>query len=262
MARHQVPITTKILAELNERNVFFKTSGDNQIQGRFREGESLLFLDGLVVEPYTCFINGSFLFSMGSFSFSRSPLPLNCKVGRYCSIGARVSIMGPDHPKSRFTTSSITYDSNFNICKKYIHDNKAQKLMQKNNNEPKNNLAVVIGNDVWIGEDVTIARGVKIGDGVIIAAKSVVTKNVPAYAIVGGIPAKIIRFRFTEEAKLNLMEMKWWRYSLAELMDGEDMSMSMSIESFIGIATEKINSGIQVFNPEAITSNWLLQRSQ
>jgi virginiamycin A acetyltransferase len=71
----------------------------------------------------------------------------------------------------------------------------------------------VIGHDVWIAQDVSIMRGLTIGDGAVIAAAAVVTKDVPPYAIVGGNPARIIRFRFPPDIIDALMLMRWWRYS-------------------------------------------------
>ena len=72
---------------------------------------------------------------------------------------------------------------------------------------------IVIGNDVWIGYDAVILSGVTIGDGAIIGARAVVTKDVPPYTIVGGIPARHIRKRFDEETVTRLMELKWWEWS-------------------------------------------------
>jgi acetyltransferase-like isoleucine patch superfamily enzyme len=69
---------------------------------------------------------------------------------------------------------------------------------------------VSIGNDVWIGMRVTILRGVNIGDGAIVGANSVVTKDVPPYAIVGGVPARLIRPRFSKEVIAELREIRWW----------------------------------------------------
>lgn len=68
----------------------------------------------------------------------------------------------------------------------------------------------VLGNDVWVGSNVLINGGVKIGDGAVIAAGAVVVKDVPPYAIVGGVPAKIIRYRFSPEIIEKLLELKWW----------------------------------------------------
>jgi len=77
----------------------------------------------------------------------------------------------------------------------------------------------IIGNDVWIGYGATIMPGVTIGDGAIIATKSVVTKEVEPYAIVGGNPAKEIRKRFSEEEIINLLEIKWWDWSIEKITE-------------------------------------------
>jgi virginiamycin A acetyltransferase len=81
----------------------------------------------------------------------------------------------------------------------------------------------VIGNDVWIGADVTIFPGVHIGDGAFIAAKSVVTKDVLPYTIVGGNPAKIIRKRFDDETALFLQNLKWWDWSAEKIFDNLEL---------------------------------------
>ena len=78
---------------------------------------------------------------------------------------------------------------------------------------------VINGNDVWIGLNVIVQRGITIGDGTIIGSGSVVTKDVPPYAIVGGIPAKIIRYRFSPEIIARLLDLKWWKLDLQELRD-------------------------------------------
>ena len=72
---------------------------------------------------------------------------------------------------------------------------------------------VTIGNDVWIGIKATIMPNITIGDGAVIGANAVVTKDVPPYAVVVGVPAKIIKYRFDEEIIKDLLELKWWNYS-------------------------------------------------
>ena len=71
----------------------------------------------------------------------------------------------------------------------------------------------IIGNDVWIGQRVVVKSGCRIGDGAVVGAGAVVTKDVPPYAIVGGVPAKVIRMRFSEDIIERLKEIKWWDYS-------------------------------------------------
>lgn len=71
---------------------------------------------------------------------------------------------------------------------------------------------IVIGNDVWIGYEAVITQGVTIGDGAVIGTRALVTKDVPPYTIVGGVPAKVIRKKFTEEKIKELLELKWWNW--------------------------------------------------
>jgi len=75
----------------------------------------------------------------------------------------------------------------------------------------------VIGNDVWLGYEATIMPGIKIGDGAIVAAKSVVTKDVPPYAVVGGNPANVLRQRFPAETINLLLEIAWWDWDIEKI---------------------------------------------
>lgn len=78
---------------------------------------------------------------------------------------------------------------------------------------------VIVGNDVWIGSRVMVVGGVTIGDGAVIAAGAVVTKDVPPYAVVGGVPAKVIRYRFSEDIVKFLEELEWWNLPESELKE-------------------------------------------
>ena len=78
---------------------------------------------------------------------------------------------------------------------------------------------IVIGNDVWIGYDAVIMAGVTIGDGAIIGTRAVVTKDVEPYSIVGGVPAKEIRKRFSPEVIKKLMEIQWWNWPIEKIRD-------------------------------------------
>ncbi|WP_416370947.1 CatB-related O-acetyltransferase [Vibrio cholerae] len=84
---------------------------------------------------------------------------------------------------------------------------------------------MVIGNDVWIGQNVSLKAGIKIADGAVIAANAVVTKDVPPYAVVGGIPAKVIKYRFSESEICQLLELKWWNYNYKDFV-GMDLNFS------------------------------------
>lgn len=123
----------------------------------------------------------------------------NAIIGKFCSIGPEIRIGLGIHP----TDLKSTYPGFYTNSEYYRVD----KLYNFDREEYKQ---VIIGNDVWIGTRATILDGVRIGDGAIIAAGAVVTKDVPPYAIVGGVPAKLIKYRFTDEKIKELLNERWW----------------------------------------------------
>ncbi len=98
---------------------------------------------------------------------------------------------------------------------------------------------ITIGNDVWIAANVKIKQGVTIGDGAVLATECFVTKDVPPYAVVGGNPAKIIKYRFTEEQIKDLLEIKWWNWEDEEIKKVVPLLVSNNIDEFIKIAKTK-----------------------
>jgi acetyltransferase-like isoleucine patch superfamily enzyme len=129
-------------------------------------------------------------------------------IGKYCSIGPEVMFipsMGhlptQEFQNMRVSTYPLQNLSETGWKEKYNLPRKAWKI------------GINIGNDVWIGTRAIIMPAINIGDGAVIAAGAVVTKNVPAYAIVGGVPAEIIRYRYTQQQIEDLLKIKWWNWS-------------------------------------------------
>ena len=144
--------------------------------------------------------------------------PMAESIGRYCSINGTARIWN-NHPMGYITTSPLLDYPLFYSEDKYIERKSLiQKYGMHFNNHPfensplRKNESVIIGNDVWIGANVIILPGVHIGDGAVLAAGAVVTKDVAPYAIVGGIPAKVISYRFEEEIIEKLLKIRWWEW--------------------------------------------------
>lgn len=124
---------------------------------------------------------------------------VNCEIGQFCSISDEVVIGGAEHPMEWVSTSPV-----FQNIK---HSGPKRKFAEFDFEGIKR---TIIGNDVWIGKRAIIKAGVRIGDGAVIGSGSVVTKDVPPYAIVGGVPAKIISYRFDEDIIKDLLKSEWW----------------------------------------------------
>lgn len=132
----------------------------------------------------------------------------NCKIGRFCSIATDIKVVPDTHPSSVFVSSCPSFFStNKQNGQSFVKTKKFKELLSIDGYD------IVVGNDVWIGTRAMIKGGVRIGDGAIVAMGAVVTKDVPPYAIVGGVPAKIIKYRFTEKQISKLLQIQWWNQS-------------------------------------------------
>lgn len=132
-------------------------------------------------------------------------------VGAYCSFGARTAINPFNHPTDWLSIHEFQYHPNsYDWTDEY-------KSLERLSRTPEMLPHVTIGNDVWTGHNVNILGGVNVGDGAVIAAGAVVTKDVPPYAVVAGVPAKIVRFRFSETTIARLIRSEWWDLELSEL---------------------------------------------
>jgi acetyltransferase-like isoleucine patch superfamily enzyme len=140
-------------------------------------------------------------------------------IGRHCSIAKDVSILlGGEHRTDWITTYPF---------------NRFFREAEEITGHPHSKGDVTIGNDVWIGMGVTILSGVTIGNGAVIAARSLVTRDVPPYAIAGGNPARVIRSRFPEEVVQKLEAIAWWDWPVEKIRKGIPLLMQNDIEAFI-----------------------------
>jgi acetyltransferase-like isoleucine patch superfamily enzyme len=137
--------------------------------------------------------------------FQTGMVDAKTKIGRYCSIAYGVRIVNHNHPLSFKGTSGLFFNPELGLCDRW--------LVEHNPLE--------IGNDVWIGVNAVILPEVsRIGDGAVVGAGAVVNRDVPPYAVVLGNPARVVKYRFSEEVIAQLLKEKWWEKDLAELAEG------------------------------------------
>lgn len=142
-------------------------------------------------------------------------------IGRFCSIGQAVVVVLGNHRTDTVTTYP------FKSLRRYW----STAASSLNDHTSKGD--VVIGSDVWIGHGVTILSGVRVGDGAVLAAQSVVTKDVPPYAIVAGNPAKVVRKRFDEATVEKLLALRWWDWSEDKIDAAMPLLTSPDLANFI-----------------------------
>lgn len=156
------------------------------------------------------------------------------EIGRYCSIGYQVKVITATHPSRKFVT---THPAFFSLSRQAGFTYTTEQRFQEHKLlDERNGISVSIGNDVWIGDEVKIMGGVKIHDGAIIGTRALVTKDVPPYTIVGGVPAKIIGKRFNEVEIEFLLKFKWWNKNESWIL--EHVHLFSDIQQFM-MKTEK-----------------------
>lgn len=140
------------------------------------------------------------------FGMNANSYVAQATIGNYCTIGARTAINPFGHPIGWLSAHEFPWHANaFNWIPAYKKFKRLPWSLA-----PGAQSQVTLGNDIWMGHNANVLGGVTIGDGAVIGAGAVVTRNVPPYAIVGGVPAKIIRYRFSKPIIKRLLAVKWW----------------------------------------------------
>lgn len=156
--------------------------------------------------------NTFFSGELGYGSYIGEKCRINGKVGRFTSIAEGCKVLHGMHAYTwpYATTSPLFYSLGSQTMKTFAH---SQMFVEHKYADDEKKYNVVIGNDCWINSEVRIISGVTIGDGAVVLAGAVVTKDVPPYAIVGGVPAKVLKYRYDQETIEWLLRVKWWNQS-------------------------------------------------
>lgn len=163
--------------------------------------------------------------TVGDFTyFERHGEAVHADIGKFCSIAANIRINALAHPLERITTHKISYRPN-----EYFRWHGVDQSVRSARAEAR----VTIGHDVWIGHGAVVMPGLTIGNGAVIGANAVVTKDVAPFVVVGGVPAKPIRFRFPPEIIARIEAMRWWDFPREKLYEAVGDMAALDIEAFL-----------------------------
>lgn len=176
-------------------------------EGVYSNGDKIRVYPGAFIEPSAILPKGC-IFNMGAFSYFGGHADCNMSIGRYCSIADDVRVFSNAHPTNWLTSSPVSYIGHHHGL--FHEAGFANAPATRAFEESQSHIVTHIGNDVWIGADCLLKPGITIGDGAIVAARSIVTKDVPPYAVVGGAPARVLKYRFEENMVERLMRLRWW----------------------------------------------------
>ncbi len=166
---------------------------------------------------------------LGSYSYiAEQSVVSYTSIGKFCSIGPGFLCGYGSHPMNFVSTSPVFYSTRKQCGITFADKDDYQEFSR-----------TTIGNDVWIGARVFVRSGLRIGDGAVIAAGAVVVDDVPDYAVVGGVPAKLIRQRFSESVISELMEIAWWDWPEAELRAARAKIAQNDVAAFIDWARQR-----------------------
>lgn len=237
----------RALQELFRKHRIFTNSGGD---AGWDIGQLIHVNNDASVEKYANILSGTNVPKrLGAFSYTFSMLELYMDIGRYCSIAPGLTTMGSAHPTEWASTSPFSFfpkpvpgfgayyqDQGIEPSPPFDFEQTAPRLD--------------IGHDVWIGGQVLLRRDITIGTGAVIGARTVITKDVPPYAIVVGAPAKIVRYRFPETVIERLLALEWWNY-------GPDVLKALDVrdpEGFVARMEDRVAAGLPLLDADPLTA--------
>lgn len=191
--------------------------------------------------------------TIGAFSFCNSAGSVSayrCRIGRYAQIGEATILGAPEHPQDWFSNHPFAFTRPRYMPRLYQMPDFARLAPDESDapsyvNTVRNE--TIIGHEAYIGAGAFIKRGLTIGNGAVIGARSVVTRDVPDFAIVVGAPAKVLRLRFADDIVERMKKLAWWRYDLAPLKHRADWS---KVEATLGLLENELAAGrLQLLRP-------------
>ena len=174
-----------------------------------KESDTSLFGEG--VKIYPPFSISETTIGKGTY-IAQNSIISKTSIGKFCSIGPNLVCGYGIHPINGISTNPCFYST---LKQNGMTYSSIDKISERKN--------ITIGNDVFIGMNVSILDGINIGDGAVIGAGAVITKDVPPYAVVGGVPAKVIKYRFEQEVIKKMLKIQWWNWDDQKLKDVEKM---------------------------------------